>query len=462
MQDFNNIIFFAKYFLFKPGAINAYKQALCNQFLSRDELDNLNWRLTCKLLHYAYEKTRFYRRRFEEIGFHPNDIRHPDDFSMVPVLKRKDLQNHFEDLVSVDARPKDLRLSTTGGSTGEPVKVYHQKKVVRAAMGWRMLSWWGLGPGDDFASVYRDIRTDWKAYAVNALTWWPTKKILLNAVQMGNAQMTTFIKQYNRVKPKLIHGYVGALDHLASHIIENGITVSSPRAIWVTSAPFTKVQEYHISKAFGAPVYDQYGSCEAYWMAAECPAKEGLHMFYDTKRIEFLDDDDRPCTNGEMGNIAITDLENIYFPLIRYLNGDMGRSLPGECSCGVKLPLMDKVRGRITDIIRLPDGSSVAGDYMTTLFDDFSDVVKQFQVHQHADYSLEIRVIPAPGMANIDSVLEIVRKRLENNIGGQTTVTITKTSTIPQTGGKLRFVKSDLKIGESCNSNIQPRLNAHL
>jgi len=444
MQSIKNAIFFAKYSIIKPKALSAFRAALHNQYLSRDELENLNWVQTRRLVEYAYSKTVFYKNRFDTIGLHPEDIKHPEDFSKVPVLTRDDLKNNFNEIISIDARNRDLRVSTTGGSTGEPVKVYHQKNVVRAAMGWRMLSWWGLKPGDDFASIYRDIRTDWKSYIVNALTWWPTRKILLNAAQMDNSQIVSFLKQYSRIAPKLIHGYVGAADNLASYILDNKITVPSPRAIWVTSAPLSKVQEHRISKAFGAPVYDQYGSCEVYWMAAECPAKKGLHIFHDTKRIEFLEENYQPCLPGEVGKIAVTDLENLYFPLIRYLNGDKGRSLVGECSCGIKLPLMDKVRGRTTDIIRLPNGSSIAGDYMTTLFDDFPDAVKQFQVHQHADYSVEIYVIPESGPANIDDILSVVRRRLEHHIGGQTSVKITKKDVIPQTGGKLRFVKSDL------------------
>jgi phenylacetate-CoA ligase len=445
MPNLKNAVFFGKYSLLKPNAVKAFRQALRNQYLSRDELNDLNWQQTCRLLQYAYDNTAFYRNRFDKIGLHPKDIRHPDDYAKVPVLKRQDLQDHFQDLVSREARPKDLRLSTTGGSTGEPAKVYHQKKVVRAAMGWRLFSWWGLGPGDDMASVYRDMRTDWKGRAVNFLTWWPTRRIFLNAAALDSPGIAAFLEEYNRVRPRLLHGYVGAVDHLASYILDNGITVPAPKAIWVTSAPLNAVQEHRISQAFGAPVYDQYGSCEVYWLAAECPAKNGLHMFYDTKTIEFLDDRHQPCKTGELGEIAVTDLENMYFPLIRYLNGDMGRALPHQCACGVTLPLMDKVKGRTTDKILLPDGTHVAGDYMTTIFDDFPDAVKQFQVHQYTDYSIEITVVPNLDSADIDNTLAVVRKRFETHIDKKTTVTLSKADDIQQTGGKLRFVESELR-----------------
>jgi len=245
------------------------------------------------------------------------------------------------------------------------------------------------------------------------------------------------------VRPRLLHGYVGAVDHLASYLLDHSISLPAPQAIWLTSAPITAVQEQRIQRAFGAPVYDHYGSCEVYWLAAQCPVKHGLHMFHDVRRIEFLDDSNKPCPENVLGRVAVTDVINHFFPLIRYLNGDLGQRLPGLCSCGVTLPLMDKVRGRVTDLIRLPDGKTVSGDYLTTLFDDQPDSVRQFQVHQKADYSIEILVVPDPACADLPTTLAKVQKVLEAKLDGQVRVDVVQTREIVQKGGKLRFVRSD-------------------
>jgi len=293
--------------------------------------------------------------------------------------------------------------------------------------------------------VYRDTRTDWRSRVINALMWWPTKRLILDAVTLTPGEMERFIRDFNTVKPALLHGYVGSVDHLASFIEERGLRVAPPKAIWVTSAPLTSVQEKRIEKAFGGPVYDQYGSCEVYWLAAQYPVKGPLHTFGDIRRIEFLNEENQPCPPGDLGKIAVTDFENRLFPIIRYLNGDMGRAMPGVCSCGVTLPLMDKVAGRVTDMVRMPNGTCISGDYLTTIFDDTPDAVKQFRVNQRADYSLEVLVVPNPQFPNLDTLLARVREGLLTRAEGQVPVEIHKVEHIQQKGGKLRFVSSDVK-----------------
>jgi phenylacetate-CoA ligase len=429
--------------LLKPGAIGSLRRALQAQRLPPEALEELNWQRTKALVRYAFEQVPYYQRRFREAGLHPDDLQGPETFVRVPVLTRQDLKGNFQDLVSVEAKPRQLRTVTTGGSTGEPVKVYHQKSVVREAMRWRMLGWWGLGPGDDMASVYRDMGASLKARLANTLLCWPSRRILLNASSLDTAPIRRFLEEFARLKPALLHGYVGAMDHLAQFMLDQKIQVPSPKAIWVTSAPLTPVQQRRIESAFGAPVYDQYGSCEVYWLAAQCPAKGPLHMFHDVRRIEFLDKDNRPCREGELGNIAVTDLENRLFPLIRYLNGDMSRRMSGLCSCGLTLPLMDKVRGRTTDIVKLPDGGCISGDYLTTLFDDYPDAVRRFQVHQKADYSIEILVVPEPAYERIDRCLADVSRLLRDRVRNEVPVTVVRTEEIASVGGKLRFVRSE-------------------
>lgn len=293
--------------------------------------------------------------------------------------------------------------------------------------------------------MYRDTRTDWRSRVINALMWWPTKRLILDAVTLTPGEMERFIRDFNTVKPALLHGYVGSVDHLASFIEERGLRVAPPKAIWVTSAPLTSVQEKRIEKAFGGPVYDQYGSCEVYWLAAQYPVKGPLHTFGDIRRIEFLNEENQPCPPGDLGKIAVTDFENRLFPIIRYLNGDMGRAMPGVCSCGVTLPLMDKVAGRVTDMVRMPNGTCISGDYLTTIFDDTPDAVKQFRVNQRADYSLEVLVVPNPQFPNLDTLLARVREGLLTRAEGQVPVEIHKVEHIQQKGGKLRFVSSDVK-----------------
>jgi len=434
--------FFAKYTVAKPQARSAFQEAVRNQRRSRDELEALSWARTRDLLQYAYGHVPYYREKWQGIGLHPDDIAKPEHFAQVPVLTRQDIQTNADRMMSDEAKQGNVRVSTTGGSTGEPLRVYHEKKVVRSAQLWRVLDWWGLPPDVDMASIYRNLNPGWKKRLAYKAFWWPTQHILLDACAMDEQSIRRFIAQIVRLQPPLIHAYVGALDHVASYILDHGIAVPAPKAIWSTCAPLTTVQERRIEKAFGAPVFDHYGCCEVYWIAAECQEKRGLHRFSDVVTVEFLDDDHHPVPVGEYGRIAITDLKNRLFPLIRYLNGDRGRELEATCPCGMSLPLMDKVQGRTYEMLRTPDGTVAGG--VTTLFDSNPDAVRRFQVIQREDYSIDILVVANPDFPDIDGILEGARNRLSAWLRHAVPVRVNIVPSLPSQDGKLRFVKSEI------------------
>ena len=445
VSKFKEKLFFLKYELAKPDSRRYFEQLQKDQFRSPDEIEALNWSRTHALLQYAFDHVTYYRRRYTEAGCTPQDIKTPEDFSRLPVLTRQDLMDNFDELLSDKVTLKDVKLSTTGGSSGTPAKVYHPKKEIRAANGWRMLGWWNISPAADCASVYRDVCNSLKARIMHFIQWFPTKQILLNATSFNEQDMRIFLDEFSCVRPQVLHGYVGAMDILAEYVLEHNIQLPPPKVIWVTSAPITPVQQQKIENAFHAPVYDQYGCCEIYWLAAECPARNGLHMFYDTRRFEFLDDDNRLVPNGTYGNIAITDLQNYAFPLIRYLNGDRGRRFDKRCTCGCNIPLMDKEKGRVSETFTLPSKTHLNGEFLTTLFDDTPEAVKQFQVHQLADASIIIRVIPNNTYPHLDETLENVRRNLENAVHKEVAVKLERVTEIPLQKGKMKFVISDYK-----------------
>jgi phenylacetate-CoA ligase len=436
-------LYLSKYSILKRNAKEYFRELLANQVLSPTELDELCWNRTKDILSYAYQYVPYYRRRFDEIGLDPRDVAKPEDYQQVPLLTREDLREHFDSMLSSRVSRRHVKLSTTGGSTGQPVKVLHQNNVVRAAAGWRMQSWWGLLPGSDMASIYRDTRTSLGSRIAVGLLWWPSKRILLNAANLSDSEIERFVAEYCRHSPPLIHGYVNALSYVASWLEERKYKVPPPKAVWATSAPLTSVQKERIERAFRAPVYDQYGCCEIYWLAAQCPEQDGLHMFTDIRRFEILEGGGNPVPTGESGQIAVTDLENYYFPLIRYLNGDKGRVRNTPCTCGISLPVMDQVKGRVSDNLLMPDGTQVSGEFMTTVFDDVPELVKQFKIRQRKDYSVVVDVVPDTTFPDYELALEKVQTELAQSMGGKLPVVVRMTDEIPMPRGKIKFIESE-------------------
>ena len=443
-MNFKNTFYLHKYNLLKPGSLAYFRQLMANEKKSRAELEELQWQKTYNLIRHAATHSPFYRRRLQEIGAEIVDFRSADQFDRFPVLTRDDLQQHFNDILCDNAKRAKQNLSTTGGSSGQPATVLMPKSFPRAALGWRMLLWWGISPVDNWARTYRETALNLSSRLKQRLIDYPVKTLLLNASSFTEADIANFLNRFNQLHPPLLQGYVGAIDTVAEYILNNNIQVFSPKAVWVTSAPLNAIQRSKIERAFHSQVFDQYGCCEVYWLAAECQAHRGLHMFYDARRIDFLGQDYHAVPAGLEGEIAVTDLENLDFPIIRYLNGDRGRQLVGNCSCGCNLPLMDHVKGRISDTIKLPSGRCINGEFVTTLFDQYAFAVKRFHVHQYRDFSIVLSVVPACGDAEMQKILQTVEVGLRASTFNEVKITVQTVPEIKLIKGKLRYITTDI------------------
>lgn len=444
-QSLKTSVFQLKMRLFFPKMVAYYHQLQNQQNMSVDQIEHLNWNKRKALLCYAYKNVPYYQLKYKSIGLHPNDIKNPEDYSLVPILTREEIRAHFDQIKASDINEKDVYLATTGGTTGEPLKVLRDKRIPEHPMSWRLREWWGLKVGVNEGIVLRDTNLSRKARLLNAISWYPAKRVRLDASAMTPESMEQFIDHFNKIQPPLVWGYVGGIDHLASYIEESDLFVASPKAIWSTAAPLSEIQRQRIERVFNAPVYEQYGCCEVFFLAAQCSVKDKMHRFHDIRHIEVVDEQGYLLGSGTEGDILITDLENYAFPIIRYFNGDRGKLISGSCACGINLPLMDKVKGRQSDMVYLPDGSSMSGEYLTTLFDDFPDAVKAFQVRQASDYSIKLFYVPSGNINQLNHVLEVVRKTLEVKINNQVKLSIQATEQIEHDKGKLRFIISDLK-----------------
>jgi phenylacetate-CoA ligase len=240
----------------------------------------------------------------------------------------------------------------------------------------------------------------------------------------------------------MLTGYVGAVLELAQFVQRHGRAIPPPKAVGVTSAPITPGQKQYLSEVFGAPIYDHYQCIEAPMLAGECARRDGLHVFADARWIEILDEDGRPAAPGEPGNVVVTDFRNRVFPLIRYRLGDVARWRKDACPCGVTFPMLEPVRGRVTDALRFPSGLVVAGEPMCAIFHAWPDAVRQFQVYQAPDYSLTLRCVRGSD-PNAEAIMRHVIEDVRAKVRGEVPVRLEVVDQLRHDRGKQRFIVSD-------------------
>ncbi len=434
------MVFEFKTKILNPKLNRIYIENRENQFISN--LSNFNLEKRKAIVKHAYYHTKFYRKHYDAQDISPEKLQSDKDFESLPIITRDHLKKYFIDFISSNTNKKNYSKATTGGSTGTPITVLHDKRYPLTGIQWRILDWWCIKPFENAAFIYRLRRSGFKKL-LNAFLWWPTKRIFLDASSMDKTSILLFIEEYNKIKPKLLQGYVGGVYEFALFIKDNNIRIEPPKAVWVTSAPLTKLQRKVMQDTFHAPVYDQYGTCEIMWLAAECKEQNGLHMMSDIRYIEFVDDNNLPVPPNIWGRILLTDLQNFAFPLIRYEIGDYGRALDYECSCGLKLPLMDHIKGRQSDIIKTPKGIIISGEYLTTIFDDYPDAVREFQIIQAKDYSIVLKYIPNTFEGLDDLIIKVVND-IKTRTRNQIPITTERVEKIAHFKGKTQFIISEL------------------
>ena len=452
MKSFIKIIFWIKNYLFRPTAIKQYKESVAN-INSELDLKNINWNKRVKIIRFAYNNIPFYKKFYDENDFQPDMLKTEKDWDLVPILEKKYIKNNLSELLSPQANKKYLETVFTGGSTGTPLKFYIDKRFCKEVQAWRMFKIWGISPADSHGIVHRRVPTSLVPKLKNRILWYPTKRIYLNVCSLTEEKIKKFVEELISNKIVWIQGYVGGLEQVADFIIKYKCQITSLKLVWSTSAPLSKNVRFKMEQAFNCKVMNQYGCTEVWNIAMGCPHSDNMHISNDYVHVDIIDYKNKSIFNKE-GDILITDLENYICPLIKYRLGDRGTLLSEKCICGIPLPILRPVKGRISDSIYTPNGLYISGEYLTTLFDDFPLYYSQYQIYQHSDYSIDINVVLAMNINNdIANDLKRIQDILIRNTNNEIPINLNIVDNIKDDNGKIRYIISEIAL-KKYRSNI--------
>jgi phenylacetate-CoA ligase len=433
-------VFDAKVAMLRRSHVAEFRRLQSNERLDPEAVGELTRSGALAIARYAFAASPFYRERFAAAGFSSSDLDDPGVLTNLPITEKADLRENYERVQTAEATPRNAIPQATGGSTGQPLRVMHDLRSQSHLLSWRMYQWWGVHPADAQALLWRPFNTPgtWRARG-QALFAWPARTLRLNANHLDEPDMVAFLEQWERARPRLLTGYVGAVLELGRFLQESGRPITSPVAISVTAAPVTAAQKAFLHEVFGAPVFECYQCMEMPMIAGECGEGDGLHAFSDRRWLEILDDNGSPAAPGETGSVVLTDLRNRAFPLIRYRLGDRASWKTDGCRCGRPFPVLNPIGGRISDNLHLPSGLTVAGESMVSLFNAWPDAVRQFQLVQHVDQSLTLRCVRGSD-PRADQIMSDVVDRLVGIVGGEVPVRLEVVEAIAHDRGKSRFI----------------------
>ena len=319
--------------------------------MSRDEMADLQSRRLVDVVKRVYDNVEFYRRKMQQKGVEPGDIKSIEDIEKLPFTTKEDLRDNYPFGLLAIPKKDVVRVQGTSGTTGKlTIAPYSRKDVdVWGECVARGLTMAGLTDEDIIHICYGyglftgGLGLDYGAKALGAMaipmSAGNTKRQMMCMEDLG-ATAFACTPSYALYLAESIQE-AGLVDHMK---LKAGIHGAEP---------WTEEMRKKIESILHINCFDIYGLCEITGpgVAQDCIHKAGLHVHHDYFYPEVINPaTNEHCADCETGELVFTTLAKEAMPLIRYRTKDLTSIDHSTCECGRTLPRISKFTGRTDDM----------------------------------------------------------------------------------------------------------------
>jgi len=320
---------------------------------SRDEITALQLQRLRWTLRHAYEHVPFYRRRFDEVGVHPDDCRELTDLANYPFTIKQDFRDSYPFGLLAVPREQVARVHGSSGTTGKPTVVGYTLRDVDtwADLVARSIRASGGRPGDLVHVAY-----GYGLFTGGLGAHYGAERLGCTVVPVSGGMTERQVQLIADFRPDIIMVTPSYMLALIDEMERQGLDLraSSLKVGIFGAEPWTEDMRRELEQRLDMHAVDIYGLSEVMGpgVANECvETKDGLHVWEDHFYPEVVD----PATgevlpDGERGELVFTSLTKEALPVIRYRTRDLTRLLPGTAR---SMRRMEKVTGRTDDMIIL-------------------------------------------------------------------------------------------------------------
>lgn len=395
----------------------------------------------------CYNNVPYYRKKMEEKGVRPEDIRGIEDLHKLPFLTKDDLKDAYP--YGLMARPlKDcVRIQSTSGTTGRRVVAFYTQHdldlwedcCARAIVA-------AGGTDEDVCHV---------CYGYGLFTGGPglnggSHKVGCLTLPMSSGNTNRQLQFMVDLKSTILCCTPSYAAYLAESILERGIKdqIHLKAGIFGAEA-WSEEMRQDIEKKLGIKAYDIYGLTEISGpgVSFECEEQNGMHINEDHFIAEIID----PVTgevlpDGEKGELVFTSITKEAFPLIRYRTKDITVLSHEKCSCGRTHVRMHRLMGRTDDMLIVKGVNVFPSQIETVLINEGYPANYLITVtRENNSDNLELQVEMTPEMFS-DSMSEMEGRQkalvgaLKSMLGIYVDVKLVAPKTIERSEGKAKRV----------------------
>jgi len=298
----------------------------------------------------------FYRRRFEEAGLKPSDIKSLSDLHKIPFTTKQDLRDTYPFGIASVPLDKCVRLHSSSGTTGNPTVILHtQKDLDEWANAVARCLWMvGCRPEDVFQNT-----SGYGMFTGGLGFQYGAERLGMLTVPAGAGNTKRQLKFFTDFGTTVAHAIPSYATRMFEVMQELGIDPRKDtklKTLVIGAEPHSDEQRKRIEEMLGVKAYNSFGMSEMCGpgVAFECREQNGLHIWEDYYIVEIVNPKTlEPVPDGELGELVLTTINREGMPLLRYRTRDLTRVLPGECPCGRHHKRLDRMQGRSDDMIIL-------------------------------------------------------------------------------------------------------------
>ena len=321
--------------------------------MPKEEMARLQYQELKVLLERVYRNSAFYHGKMKEAGVSPDDIKSIADIGKLPFMKKSDLRDNYPDKLVCVPHEKLVRYHVSSGTTGKPTVVAYTENDIRmwADTVARSLAACGLGNHDVLQICY-----GYGLFSGGLGLHYGGERLGATVIPASTGNTERQIELILDLKSTAVACTPSYFIHLLDVAKKMGVDIRKDTLLKTAvlgAEPWTSEMRKYIYDESGVVAHNIFGTSELSGpMFCDCEELNGTHIHADVAYTEIIDPETgEPLPAGEKGELTITVLKKEAFPMIRYRLGDISSILEGDCPCGRTSPRIDRITGRVDDML---------------------------------------------------------------------------------------------------------------
>ncbi len=421
---------------------------------SEEKLREIQSQKLVEQVKHVWDNVPYYRKKMEEKGITPDDIKSIDDLHKLPFLSKKDLRDAYPTGLLGVPMKDCVRIHSTSGTTGKRVVAFYTQEDIDL---WEDCCARAIvaagGSNEDVCQIAYGFGLFTGGAGLNG----GSHKVgcLTVPISSGNTdRQMMFIQDLQATILCCTPSYAA---YLAERYKEEGY---KPEDIPLKAGIFgaeawSEEMRTEIQNTLGIKAYDIYGLTELSGpgVAFECSAQDGMHINEDHFIAEIIDPEtEEVLPEGSQGELVFTAIDKKAFPMLRYRTRDICKLSRGKCSCGRSFIKMAKPMGRSDDMLIVRGVNVFPSQIETVLINNGYPANYQIVVdRQNNTDSLDVQVEMTPEMFT-DNVGEIEERQkklaadMHSMLGIKVRISLLAPKSIARSEGKAIRVIDKRKI----------------